>query len=278
VRQTSHLRAVGSPFVASTQTYRDLDNDVSRTLVAAERALTARIGHNLWRTPRVDEVLPQLRSAVGPRPRLPSRVALSRIRYTPITRPFRAVADLSWRIAQLQGFSAASSPGKSEGLLVDVAELWELFVVKAIERAFPALRVEHGTRAGQPTWLLSSIADVHAGLGRLKPDVLVADGKQTVIVADAKYKHLQDRWPDRPQGIAREDLYQLTSYLARYSPNGEALGLLAYPRFAGEHYATAEHKGPWTFQGRGQVRFDTLSTDFEEAVEELRELYTVAIG
>jgi hypothetical protein len=32
-------------------------------------------------------------------------------------------------LAQLQGYSAASQEGKSEGLLVDVAELWELFVV-----------------------------------------------------------------------------------------------------------------------------------------------------
>ena len=156
VRATAQLRAGGSPHVASTQSYRDLDNDVSRTLVAAERVLTTRIGHDHWRTARVDEILPWLRSAVGARPRLPARRALDRIRYTPITRPFRAVADLSWRLAQLQGYTAAGEDGSSEGLLVDVAELWELFVVKCIQRALPGHRVEHATHTtGQPTWLLS---------------------------------------------------------------------------------------------------------------------------
>jgi 5-methylcytosine-specific restriction enzyme subunit McrC len=46
VRATARLRAAGSPHVASPQSYRDLDNDVSRTLVAAERVLTARIGND----------------------------------------------------------------------------------------------------------------------------------------------------------------------------------------------------------------------------------------
>jgi 5-methylcytosine-specific restriction enzyme subunit McrC len=273
VRATARQRAAGSPFVASTQTYRDLDNDVSRTLVAAERALTARIGHNHWRTARVDDLLPRLHSAVGSRPRLPSRVALARIRYTPITRPFKTVAELSWRIAQLQGFSAASEAGKSEGLLVDVAELWELFVVKAIEQALPALRVEHGTRIGDTAWLLSSISDRGAGLGRLKPDVLAFDGAHAALVADAKYKRLQDHWPERRQGVDRGDLYQLTSYLARYSPNGEALGALIYPRLETEQYATAQANGPWSFQGRGQVLFETISTDLQAAVDDLRELF-----
>src|SRR5205085_8342484 len=128
-------------------------------------------------------------SAVGARPRLPARRALGRIRYTPITRPFKAVADLSWRLAQLQGYTASSEEGKSEGLLVDVAELWELFVVKCMERALPSLRVEHGTHAVQTTWLLASLADPRAGLGRLKPDVLAYDPQGApAVVADAKYK------------------------------------------------------------------------------------------
>jgi 5-methylcytosine-specific restriction enzyme subunit McrC len=275
VRGTARLRASGSPHVASTQSYRDLNNDVSRTLVAAERVLTARIGHDHWRTPRVDEMLPWLRSAVGARPRLPARPALRRIRYTPITRPFKAVAELSWRLAQLQGYTASSEQGKSEGLLVDVAELWELFVVKCIERALPALRVEHGTRPGvQTTWLLSSLTDGRAGLGRLKPDILAYDGTQTALVADAKYKRLKDRRPDRLQGVDRADLYQLTSYLARYSPGGEALGMLVYPRDdEQESLATAEAKGPWRLQAGGEVRFIRLGVRLEDAVSELRELF-----
>lgn len=78
-----------------------------RSRPAAERALTARIGHDHWHTPRVEEMLPWLRAAVGARPRLPAGRALDHIRYTPITRQFKSVAALSWRLAQLQGYSAA---------------------------------------------------------------------------------------------------------------------------------------------------------------------------
>lgn len=279
VRGTARLRAAGSPHVASTQSYRDLNNDVSRTLVAAERVLTARIGHDHWRTPRVDEMLPWLRSAVGARPRLPARRTLGRIRYTPITRQFKSVADLSWRLAQLQGYTASSEEGKSEGLLVDVAELWELFVVKCLERALPGLRVEHGTHPGQTTWLLSSLSDPRAGLGRLKPDVLAYDGDTAVVVADAKYKRLENRWPERLQGVDRADLYQLTSYLARYSPAGEAVGLLVYPRDEEQALlATAELKGPWALQSGGEVRFVRLGVRPAEAVAELRALFDQRLG
>jgi 5-methylcytosine-specific restriction enzyme subunit McrC len=273
LRRSARLRGAGSPHVASRQSYRDLDNDVSRTLVAAERVLTARIGHDHWRTPRVDEMLPWLRSAVGSRPRLPARRQLGRMRYTPITRQFKAVADLSWRLAQLQGYSAASEEGKSEGLLVDVAELWELFVIKCIERALPGHRVVHGTHAAETNWLLTSLTRQGAGLGRLKPDVLVYDRNEPVVVADAKYKRLQNRWPERPQGVDRADLYQLTSYLARYSPQGQAQGLLLYPRDpAQQDVSDAEARGPWQTEAKSPVRLTRLAVHPQEAVEELQEL------
>lgn len=273
VRRTARLRAQGSPHVASLHSYRDLDNDVSRTLVAAERVLSARIGHTRWRTPRVDEMLPWLTGAVGARPRLPTRSALQRIRYSPITRPFKAVADLSWRLAQLQGYTAASEEGRSEGLLVDAAELWELFVVKCLQRALPELRVEHGTIGGETTWLMRSIEHPHLGLGRLKPDVLAYRGEKVHVVADAKYKRLENRWPERPQGYDRADAYQLTSYLARYSPHGDALGMLVYPRDKSQdELAHAELRGPWRLENDGVVRFLRLGVGRDEAVQEMREL------
>jgi 5-methylcytosine-specific restriction enzyme subunit McrC len=278
VRATARLRATGSPHVASTRTYRDLDNDVSRTLVAAERVLSSRIGHRHWHTPRVAEVLPQIRGVVGSRPHLPSLAQLSRIRYTPITYPYRTVSDLSWRLARLQGYGASSAAGKSEGLLVDVAELWEMFVCKAIAAALPSLRVEHGTRATETTWLLSSQTDARAGLGRLKPDVLAFEDETARLVADAKYKRLQDNWPERPQGLDRADLYQLVTYLARYSPDGKALGLLVFPCAPdeGTPYATADAKGPWLLRGGGDVRFIRVSVSFDEAVAQLDDLFAVA--
>jgi 5-methylcytosine-specific restriction enzyme subunit McrC len=60
VRESARLRGQGSPHVASVSRYRDLNNDVSRTLVAAERVLHQAVGHRRWHTQRVDDVLQQL--------------------------------------------------------------------------------------------------------------------------------------------------------------------------------------------------------------------------
>lgn len=273
VRRTARLRAAGSSRVASVRSYRDLNNDVSRTMVAAERVLTTRIGHDYRHTPRVKEMLPWLRTAVGTRPHLPVQRHLGRIRYAPIMRSFKAVADLSWRLAQLQGYSATPEEGKSEGLLLDVAELWELFVLRCVERATPSRTVQDGTRQGETAWLLSSVADEEAGLGRLKPDVLVLGNDGTpAVVADAKYKRLVNT-RERPQGVDRADLYQLTSYLARYSPEGQAEGLLLFPRNPAQHdLADAERRGPWRTEAGAPIWFSRLAVGRDEAIEELREL------
>jgi len=94
-------------------------------------------------------------------------------RSTPITRSFKRVADLSWRIARQEGFTAEARPGYVKGILIDVAELWELFLLEAVRRAFPDYGVEHAGEVKAPTFALTN-AD-QAGMGRLKPDILVPD-------------------------------------------------------------------------------------------------------
>lgn len=275
VRRSARLRGAGSAHVASSTRPRDLDNDVSRALVAAERVLSQHLGHTRWRTPRVRQILPQLVGAVGARPRPPTDQSLARIRYTPITRPFKAVAQLSARIARQQGFSASGEKGKAEGLLLDVAELWELFLLHCIRRAVPALRVEHGTTAGSDGFLLHAAADSHKRMGRLKPDILVRDGEQVVAVLDAKYKRLRNSWPDRPAGVDRGDLYQLASYLARHDAGGNAIGGLLYPHDARQDKrATAEEQGPWRAASGSTVVFGRVATGEVEAISQLRDLLT----
>jgi 5-methylcytosine-specific restriction enzyme subunit McrC len=283
VRGTVRLRAHTSTHLASVARYRDLDNDVSRTLVVAERALHQLIGHRRWHTPRIGEILPQLIAAVGARPILPSERALQRIRYTPITRPFKEAAQLSWRIARREGFGPQSEIGAAEGILLDVAELWELFLLHCVEAAVaPRLSVEHGTTAGARTFLLTRAAENSApdaaGLGRLKPDIIVRDGETPVAIIDAKYKRLEDDWPERPAGVERSDLYQLAAYLSGLDPHGVADGMLVYPRaLAREEESTAEAKGPWRMESGSRVQFRRIPVSPEGATDALRELLGGAV-
>ena len=249
VRRTIALLGEGRVRIASTTHDRSLDHPVTRAIVCAERALGDRL-HSAgeWRTDRVRQVLPLLRAGVGSRPRLPTRSELERVRYTPITLPFKRAASLSYRIASGMGYSTGNETGDAEGLLVDVAELWELFVLNCARVAlFPRFRVEHGATGGRDQFLLRSTISERE-MGRLKPDIIVYEGEGVAAVIDAKYKRLADT-RERPNGVEQGDLYQLVSYAQRFQPS--VVAALAYPMgLAGEHErSTAETFGDWRGAG-----------------------------
>ena len=268
-RQTVRLLAQGQPLVASVTHDRSLDHPVTRALVRAERALADHLaGTAEWRTERVRQVLPPLRAAVGSRPRLPTPFELDGVRYTPITLPFKQAALLSHRIASKLGYSATNEPGVAEGILIDVAELWELFTLNCARQAVPVgYRIEHGTTAGRRDYLLRDKEGSH-GMGRLKPDILVMRGDQVTAVIDAKYKRLAAS-PDRPSGVDQSDLYQLAAYASRYAP--ERVAALVYPHDRDSKPAQAEAAGPWHGAG-ATFEFRRLATDPSACREQLAAL------
>jgi 5-methylcytosine-specific restriction enzyme subunit McrC len=272
VPRTIQLIGEGRQTIASTTYDRSLAHPVTRAIVCAERALAERLTSTAeWRTDRVRQVLPHLRAGVGSRPRLPTLHEISRVRYTPITLPFKQAALLSHRIASRLGYSAADEAGKAEGILVDVAELWELFVLNCARQAVPAgMRVEHGTQAGRRDFLLRSEGGDRE-MGRLKPDVLVLEGDSIAAVIDAKYKRLSDS-RERPNGVDPADLYQLVAYSMRFRP--ARFAALAYPLSPDSitpHGSTAERLNPWTSEEQTFI-FKRLPTDVEGCRAKLRDL------
>jgi 5-methylcytosine-specific restriction enzyme subunit McrC len=210
----------------------------------------------------------RLRAAVGSRPKLPTAFELAQVRYTPITLPFKQAALLSHRIASRLGYSATDEASSAEGILVDVAELWELFVLNCARRAVPsALRIEHGTTLGRRDYLLRS-KQGERGMGRLKPDVLVLRGDRATAVIDAKYKRLAFA-PERPNGVDQADLYQLAAYASRYQP--ERVAALVYPLDRDAEPARAEALSPWR-GGDETFVFRRLPTDAAACREELASL------
>jgi len=270
LRATLGVRRTGRSALVSIGSEKSLDHAISRTLVTAERVLGLQLpASEEWRTDRVREVMPHLRAAVGSRPRLPSRNDLRRIRYTPITMPFKRAVEISHRIAEHRGFMASAEPGAAEGLLIDVAELWELFVVNCAKRA-TGLVVVHGSPTRNPVHLLRSARGEARALGRLIPDVLVRSGGSIVAIIDAKYKRLTFS-PERPTGVDRGDLYQLAAYLSRFSPDGGAMGVLAFPDDGGEPGDAAIH-GPWRNEAGNMVHFLRLPVDAPGCTTALRHL------
>ena len=268
VPATLRMRAARRPLLATINRPKIIDNPVTRSIVLADRVLDRRLRRPDWRGDRVEELMPRLRAAVGSRPPLPSRHELDRVRYTPITLAYRRAAEMSWQIAQRRGLRASATSEQSEGLLIDIAELWELFLVHCAKRAFGSSAVTHGTRLVDGRPLLRSANPEGGTLGRLYPDIVVGNVDWPRAIIDAKYKPLAD-----PRGVDREDLYQLTSYLAGHQAKPPPLGMLAYTQFPGQATrAYAEARTPWTTLQGHQVRFERLPVTEADCVSRLRAL------
>ena len=169
------------------------------------------------------------------------------------------------------GHCSEAARRAAEGILVDVAELWELFVLHCARRAIPAgFRIEHGTTVGRRDYLLRS-NETNAGMGRVKPDVLVLRGDRTTAVIDAKYKRLTPS-RERPNGVDQADLYQLAAYASRYQP--EQVAALVYPHDRKCEPARAETQGPWR-NADAIFMFRHLATESSACRNELASLLGV---
>ena len=268
---TVRLRSARVPRVASRSERRSVENPVSRAIALADRTLTSLLGQEKpWRPQLAEELLAQLRASVGANPRMPSVREMRQVRYAPITRAFEPVARLSLEIAQRRGTLTSGGGEDASGVLIDVAELWELFLLHCARRALGDGRVHHGTATSSTAHLLTSEADSSIRMGRLKPDLLILDGQGgECAVVDAKYKRLRSS-AERPTGVDRGDLYQLAAYLAGHDVHR---GALAYPPGEKDDEARAAAKGPWWFGDGKLVEFVCLPAEEDRCVSALHTLY-----
>jgi 5-methylcytosine-specific restriction enzyme subunit McrC len=272
-KRTAVLAARGATAIAWTERTKSLDNPVSRSIVAADNVLGRLLDHSSprWRGDRTEEIVTRIRHSVGNRPKLPTRRQLDRVRYTPIRLPFRPVAELSWSIAQFGGIQNTPSGDDIEGMLIDVAELWELFVLHCAREAFASIEVAHGTFVSDAAFLMYSAADPAAGRGRLLPDVIVGPRATPCAIIDAKYKRLSGDYRDPDRG----DLYQLAAYLSASTTDiCRPAGMLAYPIPVGSEAflgtADIERHGPWLTMQGNNVQFVRLPVGTSDCVAALR--------
>lgn len=264
-RATARLRASGDPRIVSARRTRTLENAAAAAVVCADRVLARHLTGN-WRGPVVEDQLARMREAVGSRPALPSRDDLRRMRYTPLTARWSRAASLSRRIATSGLLRTSAHDETTSGALIDVAELWELFLVRCVEQATDRL-VTHGTRANMDRKLLTSVEDVNRGMGALYPDILVnASAEDGCRVIDAKYKRLS---PARP--VDREDLYQLAAYAGSFRASRS---MLAYPD-VGVDAADAERHSPWTGPGTSLFEFRRLPVTGRACTDWLSEWFAL---
>lgn len=277
VAASIRLIASGGKEVVSVRSERSLDHAASDAIIAAYGVLRLWLGvpDEQWMPARAKELIPHLMAVTGPRPRVPTKAELERIRYTPITAGFAPIAELSRQIANRRGLAGdVDASGETKGVLLDVAELWEMYVLSVLRKAATPLSVKHGTRERDASKKLLW-SDVNGqGLGTLIPDAILYARNDVQGVADAKYKSLHPS-ANAPNGPQREDLYQVAAYLGRFAPlDGKAAwGLLAYPDDPSRPTVTpAEQYSPWSLDHGKKVVFTSLPHDAERATEKLRGL------
>lgn len=277
VAASLRLIAAGGGQVISVRSERSLDHAASDAIVAAYEVLRRWLGvpDEQWMPARAKELIPQLMAVTGARPRVPTKAELDRIRYTPITAGFAPIAELSRQIANRRGLAAdIDASGETNGVLLDVAELWEMYVLSVLRKAAAPFTVTHGTREKAATKKLLHSDITGQGLGTLIPDAILHAGGKIQGVADAKYKSLHPT-ATAPNGPQREDLYQIAAYLGRFVPSDgrTSWGVLAYPQDPSRPSTPqAEQFSPWSLDDGRKVIFTTLPHVASVAVIKLRKL------
>jgi 5-methylcytosine-specific restriction enzyme subunit McrC len=276
IRSSLRLLASGGGEVVSVRSERSLVHAASDAIVSAYGVLRRWLPDEKWLPQRAKELLPHLMAVTGSRPRVPTKAELDRIRYTPITSGFAPVAELSRQIANRRGLSAdVEANGETKGVLLDVAELWEMYVLSVLRKAATPLTVKHGTRERMTSRKLLRSDVSGKEIGTLIPDAILFQHGEVRGVVDAKYKSIHPT-ASAPQGPQREDLYQIAAYLGRYAPNNStsALGVLAYPHDPSTPTVSfTESQSPWSLADGKKVLFVTVPHEPAEATGKLREIF-----
>ena len=120
VRRTVRLRAKGATTAASVYRARELDNPVTRIIVAADRVLMRQVGRGAGARIASTACSRSSRRPSGAARTRPARASCTAMRYTPITRPFKWAAELSSRIVRQDPVATTALPGRVQGLVLDL--------------------------------------------------------------------------------------------------------------------------------------------------------------
>jgi 5-methylcytosine-specific restriction enzyme subunit McrC len=251
-QRTALARKTGDDCLVSVTRNRVTDVEIGSILLAAferlDRALKEYGKSRAWLPERACTLVEELSSALCGRDGRMRKGVRPTIRYSPITESYRPIVDLSLSILEHKPLLPTSAGDrKAFGIVLDVAEIWELYVAKVLQTALPAFRVNHtGRSRNHFRWLLrSSMTD--DTFGTLRPDIIVSDVRDRCLaIVDAKYKTTRINTMNRT-GVVTEDLYQLAAYLSAFGESDSRLdGFLVYPEDEmGQVVQRLAPRNPW---------------------------------
>lgn len=155
-----------------------------------------------------------------------TRAKKHKVLQNPMFAPYKTVLRYAEYIILTDSMqqSKASADVNFSGFLVNVAELFEIYVTKLLQRCLPDCKVH------------SPEIDVHPGKffnRKIIPDIVIEDDKR-VLVFDTKYKRMGFMGTSSygMGDLDREDFFQINTYMAHYANQSEKTliaGGLIYP-------------------------------------------------
>jgi 5-methylcytosine-specific restriction enzyme subunit McrC len=268
VRGTIKCRVKDKSSIVSVFSYKNIKNPVSTIVVLAYFEIKKWFPeHKLmhWMPEVVSLRMQQMIDVIPRRSYTPTQQEIKKARLGSLAAAYMPLARLSFDILNNKGMENKKSDKTGQTLLLDVAELWEVFVLDALRAAVPPLvNVMHGTVEGD-SYLLTNREGTHS-LGKLLPDYILQKDDRAVAIADAKYKRLGDAPWMSPK---RDDLYQMTSYLSRFSEC--RAGSFYYPDWGDDCHVSQGN--PWHLNSSREINFIVLPNGKHQAVLKIQSLH-----
>ena len=268
VRRTIKSRLKDQSNIVSISSYKDTNNPVTTSVVLAFFKIQRWFPkHNLlnWLPEVIALRLQQMIDATPRHSAAPKAREIKKARLRSIAKFYTPLTRLSLDILKNKGISEKRSDDESSTFLLDVAELWEIYILDVLQEASPSqVDVLHGTMEGNEYLITDQSGSHH--YGKLLPDYIFTDNGQTISIGDAKYKRLGDKPWMSPK---RDDLYQITAYLSRYSKCNASF---YYPAW-GEETCIFLDKNPWRLESGQLINFISVPTEKSAAIDHLRNFH-----
>ena len=152
---------------------------------------------------------------------------IKNIRYSKLNLHYKKVMELSKIIIQNQVAQSDLSlkSNNSFSYFLDISQIWEDYLLKVLQKNLPEYEI-YSPNDDKGDNLFND------GYRQIRPDIIIKKAGEIVAILDAKYK-----WYDKigkfasvPNGVSRDDLYQMTTYMYHYAKQDKkVLGLFISP-------------------------------------------------
>ena len=147
----------------------------------------------------------------------------SKALYNPIYTPYKKVLEYAKLIIENENAGTKSNGKQNLGFLVDVAELFEIYIRKLLQKEFKG-------------WSVTSpkieLYKDKFFVRKIIPDIVMSSGDK-VLVFDTKYKRMNMLGKDQYGlgDVDRNDFFQINTYMSYYQNQGKKViaGGLLYP-------------------------------------------------